>query len=143
MILHCSIYTPFYVRTISAAEGVSNIFLQKNIFPMAHASPTCTGVSHLLQNVVNNISKSKLLDCRDRYLVWCPAIRLELGCSDELRPNWPGTVNSLCPKTCGLCSTASNVSRQCKYTYLVAPPPKRAALYVHMTTWLRQLKHLR
>ena len=33
----------------------------------------------------------------------CPNWKREHGCSDEYREGWSDTINSLCPRTCGLC----------------------------------------
>ena len=33
----------------------------------------------------------------------CPGWKREHGCSDEYREGWSDTINSLCPRTCGLC----------------------------------------
>ena len=41
------------------------------------------------------------------YRVACPRWKLEFGCSDVRRPNWPDSINSLCSKTCGLCGNTN------------------------------------
>ena len=43
----------------------------------------------------------------------CPVYRQAWGCSDEYRPNWPDTINNLCPKTCGLCGRGCRRNSEC------------------------------
>ena len=39
----------------------------------------------------------------------CPDWKREHGCSDERRDGWSDTINSLCPRTCGLCGERHNL----------------------------------
>ena len=49
--------------------------------------------------------------CQDHtmYRVVCPVWKQEYGCSGVRRRTWPDSINSLCPKTCGLCGNINNI----------------------------------
>ena len=44
-------------------------------------------------------------DCHDvpAYQLKCPGWKVKHGCSDVRIPGWSDSINSLCPKTCGIC----------------------------------------
>ena len=44
-------------------------------------------------------------DCHDvpAYQLKCPDWKVKHDCSDKRIPGWSDSINSLCPKTCGLC----------------------------------------
>ena len=63
----------------------------------------------LLSYQENSASSSSGCQDHPMYRVACPVWKQEYGCTGVRRRTWHDSINSLCPKTCGLCGNVNSI----------------------------------